>query len=436
MNAKSENMKYDVCIIGAGPAGYIAAIRAGQLGMKVLLADRESIGGMCIHWGCIPTKALLESARQYYKLNQIADFGVEGIKLDKIRFNWTKAVDRAMQIAKKMQADVEFLLHKKAVEFEQGNAVITGKNTVSINNRLIEARNIIIATGSLPELSKSKSVTGIRALYKMEELPQEMAIEGNGPVAAEMAQLLNMLGVKVYLNTHSQMLIPGADHFLNQHLSQQLRSEGIKMLDNNDIPPHVIRLNANLRKAVVPDNHVEIALDTNGFIAVDQQLMTNVPGIYAVGDVNGISQFAHASSAQGMFAINHIKGVKGHMRHDRYPMNIYTMPEIAQVGKTEQELHDAGVDYKINEFKLSANAKAMIKNETQGLVRILSDKKYGEVLGVQIIAENATDMIAEASAYIEMEATVFDVARTIHAHPTLSEVFSELGLAAADAVKK
>ena len=425
-------MKYNIIIIGAGPAGYIAAIRAGQLGMKVLLADREKLGGMCINWGCIPAKSLLESVRLYSKVNELADFGIEGIKPSDMAFNWSKAVSRANSNAASLRSGIEFLLHKNGVEFEQGEVVITGKNTVSINNRLLEADNIIIATGSLPAPSESENTMGIRALYKMENLPSEIVVEGNGPVAVEIAQMLNMTGVKVYLNTHANPLVPGADDFINQYLLKTLRNQGVIINSEKKIDKNILRLNANMRIAIVPENIIGLELDEKGFIAVDEHLETNVKGIYAVGDVNGKSYLAHAASAQGLFAVNHISGLKGEMRHDRYPMNIYTLPEIAQIGKTEQDLNNAGIEYRLSSFPLSANAKALIKGESEGVVRILSEIKYGEVLGVQIIAENATDMIAEAAAFIEMEASVFDVARTVHAHPTISEVFSEAGFVAID----
>ncbi|NLA25194.1 MAG: NAD(P)/FAD-dependent oxidoreductase [Bacteroidales bacterium] len=367
----------------------------------------------------------MESLKQYSKLNRLSELGIEGIDLKKVKFNWAKANEKAKENSKQVKTEIELMLHKHGVDFENGNTVITGKNSIKINNRLIEADNILIATGSLPNKAKSDKSIGIAEIYKKDDLPEEIVVEGNGPVAVEFAQMLNMAGVKVYFNHNSEKLIPGADEYINNYLISKLKSEGIIFAKENKIPKGLTHLNANMRKAVVPENNLKIALDESGFVAVNEFLQTNIKNIYAVGDVNGKSYLAHAASAQALFAVNHIAGIKGKIRHDRYPMNIYTYPEIAQIGKTEQELKQEGIEYKISSFSFSSNAKALIKGENEGEIRILSESKYGEVLGVQIISENATDMIAEAAAYIEMEATIYDVAKTIHAHPTISEVFVE-----------
>lgn len=433
LNPKTKIMKYDLIIIGSGPAGYVAAIRAGQVGLKTAIVEKDTIGGMCLNWGCIPTKALIESAKFYNRLNDAAEFGIEGIDLKKLDFNWPKAVERAYKVVNKLTNGVEFLLKKNGVEIIMGEAEIVGEHEISINNRTIEAENIIIATGSLPErIPGEGSNLDIRALYKMQELPESIAVYGHGPVSVELAQLFNLLGVKTFLITeHEKTLIPQGDQYLNDFILKKLKSQGVKIqknLPSKDVPV----LNASLRKAILPAIKPEIDLTDDGFAQTNLNLQTSIPNIYAIGDVNGRSYLAHVGSAQGVFAVNHIKGIEKQMDIRSYPLNIYTVPEMAQIGFTEQELQEEGVEYKVSEMPLSINGKAMTEGDTEGVVRILSEKKLGEVMGVQIIGPNATDMIAEAAAFIEMEATIYDVARTVHAHPTVSEVFMETGMEALD----
>ncbi len=426
-------MKYDLVIIGSGPAGYVAGIRAGQVGLKTAIIEKDAIGGMCLNWGCIPTKALIESAKFYNRLNDAKTFGIDGIDMKNLEFNWPQAVARADKIVNKLTNGVEFLLKKNGVETIIGEAEIVGEHEVSVNNRTIEAENIIIATGSLPErIPGETNNLDIRALYKMEELPETIAVYGHGPVTVELAQLFNMLGVKTMIITeHENHLIPQGDQFLNDYIRKKLKGQGVKIQKNLPAKGTPI-INASLRKAVLPAINPDINLSDDGFVQTNLSLQTSVPSIYAIGDVNGRSYLAHVGSAQGVFAVNHIKGITKELNLRSYPLNIYTVPEMAQIGFTEQELQEENVDYKINEMPLSVNGKAMTEGETEGVVRILSEKKYGEVMGVQIVGPNATDMIAEAAAFIEMEATIYDVARTVHAHPTVSEVFMETGFDAAD----
>jgi len=427
-----EKMNYDVIIIGAGPAGYVAAIRAGQVGLKTLLIDKDKVGGMCINWGCIPSKSMIESAKFYYRLNQAEEFGIDGINLSKTSLNWKKAIDRARTISAKMHSGIELLLHKHGVETIIGKAIITAENTISVNKRSITGKNIIIATGSYPIDSDRKGIKSLKALYGLNELPETIAIEGNGAVAVETAQLVNLAGSKTYLVSDSDELVPGVDKYINNYLKKQLKLQGISLIKTNKDISADIWINANQRSAILPESKIKIETTENGFINTNMNLQTKIPSIYAIGDVNGRSSYAHAGSAQGQFVINNIKGVKGGIELGLYPINLYTFPEIAQIGATEQVLQEEDIDYKISEFPLSMNAKAMISGQTEGVVRILSERKYGEVMGVQIIAEHATDMIAEAAAFMEMEATVYDVAKTIHAHPTISEVFMEAGYDAFD----
>lgn len=445
-------MKYDVIIIGAGPAGYVAAIRAGQVGLKTALVEKKHIGGMCLNWGCIPTKAYIESAKVYEKVKQASDFGIEGIDKTKLRFNWEKAKKRSDKIVSKLSNGVEYLLKKNGVDIITGEAIISSEKSVTVENRLIEADHIIIATGSKPEKInadfKKGFVIELEQLAELKSLPESIAIFGTGPVSVEMAQLFRMLDVNVTLLATGKHLLPGVDKYLSDYITRKMKSDKIRIVYCENIAPgknpneilagsetveaeHI--LNCSWRKGIFPKTASGIKINSEkGYIRTNLFMQTNYPSIYAIGDVNGESYLAHSASAQGLFAINNIKGIKGEIRLQSYPVNVYSHPEMAQVGKTEQELKEMETDYKVSLFPLSANGKALTEGNSEGFVRILSEKRFGEVLGVQIVAPNATDMIAEASAFMSVESTVYDVAQTVHAHPTVSEIFMEAGFDAMD----
>lgn len=445
-------MVYDLIIIGAGPAGYVAAIRAGQLGLKTAVIEKESVGGMCLNWGCIPSKAMMESAKLYQKiLKDAGKFGISGIDKKAVAFDWNKAVKRASGIVKKLTGGVGFLLKKNNVEVITGTAKIISENSVSVNNRTIEAKNIIIATGTFPKTVSqnvpAEKIIEIKHLFTEREIPEKVVIVGHNPVAIEAAQLMKFIGKETTLLVPSKRIMPLADDYLADFMLKKIKKDKIKVIFYPEIEnlkteedslvagdekiPFDVIINAQSRTAIIPES--DIKFDTeNGFIKTDSHCKTDYDSIYAIGDVNGKSYYAHIGSAQGLHVVNLLNGVKGTLDIQKYPLNMYSVPEVAQIGKTEQNVKDENVDYKINEFPLSANGKALTEGTTDGFLRIISDTKYGEVLGVQIISPNATDLIAEASAYMQLESTVYDIANTVHAHPTISEVFMEAGFDAAD----
>jgi len=445
-------MKFDVIIIGSGPAGYVAAIRAGQVGLKTAIIEKNKIGGMCLNWGCIPSKALIESAKLFKKISKDASkFGIEGIDKKNLSFNYAKAVKRADTIVTRLTSGVEFLLKKNGVEIIKGEAKITSNNTVTVANRSIEADHLIIATGAnSPKPEKTKDVVvDVHDLFTDREIPENIVVAGYDAVSVELAQLFGTMGKKVSLVSPTNDLIPLADPFLLEHVKKIFKKEKIQVIYNTSLDDLIdgydkgkikldseeiacdMLINASPRKAIVPPMDVSIDMEKE-FIKTDEDCQTSVENIYAVGDVNGKSRFAHIGSAQGMHVINKIKGVKQKLDLKKYPINMYSIPEMAQIGYTEPELKEMGAEYKVSEFPLSANGKAMTEGTNEGFVRILSETKYGEVMGVQIVAPNATDMIAEASAYMQLESTIYDVANTVHAHPTISEVFMEAGFEAVD----
>jgi dihydrolipoamide dehydrogenase len=429
-------MDYDLIIIGAGPAGYVAAIRAGQAGLKTAVIEKKNVGGMCLNWGCIPSKAMLESAKYFSRLRMADDFGVEGVETAKLSFNWEKGVKRSARIVKRLTKGVEYLLKRNNVETITGTASIEAADTVVVDNRMLKAKNIIIATGSYPrplpfKVSENK-ILNLESFFSLTEIPGKLLVAGEGPVAAEVAQMLALIGKDVTLLKTADRVFPALDDYLNAYITKRLDSlkirtiEGTTGYDSLDLDEYEGIVNCMPRKGIKPTGALRPE-EKESFYVTDDHFMTSVSGVYAVGDVNGRSIYAHAASAQALAAVNHILGITETMATERVPLTLYTDPEIAQIGRTEQQLTEDGIEYKVNEFPLSANGKALTEGQPEGILRIISEPEYGEVLGVQIISHNATDLISEASAYMAVESTVWDVAHTMHAHPTISEVFLEAG---------
>ena len=443
-------MDYDLIIIGAGPAGYVAAIRAGQLGLKTAIVEKQYIGGICLNWGCIPSKAILESAKVFEKTKTLSEFGIDGIDLENLSFNWDTVKKRSKKITKKLTAGINFLLKKNGVEVINGTAKIGADKSVYVDGKKITAENIIVATGSKPKKLDNKledaPTVEMENLFDLKEIPENVVVTGNHVSAVEMAQFFKMIGKKVTLVANSDYFLHGIDQFLIDYITKNIASNGIDLITDSfpskysegkvtvgDIKIKCdLLLNCNSRKAVIPESETPLELTDRGFIKTDKDFKTNISGVYVIGDASGKSFVAHMASAQGIHIVNKIKGVKSNFDYSSYPINMYTSPEVSQIGLTEQMIKEEGYEYKINEFPLSANAKALIEGSSEGFIRMLSDKKYGQVLGVQIVAKHATDMIAEAGAYLRMEGSIYDVANTIHAHPTVSEIYFEVGFDAFD----
>ncbi len=451
MNSQEiNNMDYDLIIIGAGPAGYVAAIRAGQLGLKTAIVEKQYIGGMCLNWGCIPSKAILESAKVFEKTKQLSEFGIDGIDLANISFNWETVKNRSKKITNKLTAGVNYLLKKNGIEIINGTAKIGSDKSVYVDGKKITAENIIVATGSKPKvlddiLEDAPSVE-MENLFDLTELPQKIVVLGNHVSAVEIAQFFKLIDKEVTLVANSEYFLDGIDQYLIEYITKNIASNGIELI-NEGYPTKYsegkltvgdkkiacdLLVNCSSRKAIIPESETPFELTERGFIKTDNDFKTKIPGVYVIGDAAGKSFVAHMASAQGIHVVNSIKGVKASFDYSTYPINMYTSPEISQIGMTEAMIKEEGYDYKVNEFPLSANGKAMIEGNTEGFIRMLSDKKYGQVLGVQIVGKHATDMIAEAGAYLKVEGTVYDVANTIHAHPTVSEIYFEVGFDAFD----
>lgn len=434
-------MKYDLIVIGSGPAGYVAAIRAGQTGLKTLVIDRKYIGGMCLNWGCIPTKALLESAKTLRKVRQASDYGITGIDKEALGFDWPKARERAFGVVNKLTRGIEFLWKKAGVEFLQAEARIISPTEVVADQRSFETKAILIATGSkpMPQVLFPKAIE-LEELFSLPALPDRPLIYGRGANLVELAQFFALIGKQVTILASDLPLIPQLDSALDSFMQKKLKKDKISIipLAESKIQDGILiykdtavefdaAINASFRNAVIPQSEVELKLQ-DGFIHTDRNHETSVKGIYAAGDVNGKSYLAHAASAQGLEVVNALNGIEIQDELRRYPLNIYTDPEMAQVGKTEAQLKAEGHEYQVSQYPLTANGKALAEGESEGFIRLLWEPRYHEVLGVQIVAANATDLISEAGILLELEGTTFDLARTIHAHPTISEIYMEAGM--------
>ncbi|MFA5713529.1 MAG: dihydrolipoyl dehydrogenase [Bacteroidales bacterium] len=444
---------YDLLIVGSGPAGYVAAIRAGQLGLKTAIIESESIGGSCLNWGCIPSKAILESVKLYQKIKKDATkFGIDGIDQKELSFNWNRAIARSNTIVRRLTAGVDYLLKKNGVEVVKGSAKILSPTSLLVENRVLEGKNIILATGSYSKeiISPVEGlVIGAKELFTKREIPQNIVIVGRNPVAVEFAQALTLIGRDVTLIANAPSIMERADVAISSYMTQQLQKEGVRLIFNSEVTDITnlwsngkltiegnsiaadLIINANDRIANFIESDIEIERENN-FIKSDSNFESSVKGIFAIGDLNGKGLFAHFASAQALHVVNYLNGVEGELDLEKIPMNIYTLPEAAQIGVTEKIAKERGYDYKVSQFPLSANGKAQTEGNTEGFIRIISEKRYGEVLGIQIIAPNATDMINEAAAYMQLESTIYDIANTIHTHPTVSEIFMEAGFEAVD----
>ncbi|MCB5251425.1 MAG: FAD-dependent oxidoreductase [Candidatus Cloacimonadaceae bacterium] len=433
-------MTYDLIIIGSGPAGYVAAIRAGQTGLKTLIIDRKYVGGMCLNWGCIPTKSLLESAKMMKKVRSAHEFGIAGIQADQLSFDWPQALKRTNQVVAKLTRGIEYLWKKNGVEFLKAEAKILSATQVQADKRIFEAKNILIATGSRPASQELfEGSIDLEDLYSLKELPKAPLLYGRGGHLIELAQFFALIGSNPVIIAADLPLIPPLDEALESFIQRKLKKDKIPVLTvaESQIKKGMILskgqeypfdkvLNVSYRAAVLPPMDLELELD-NGYIKTDRSHETSVKGIYAAGDVSGKSFVAHAASAQAMEVIEAIQGIAPPQEQRRYPINIYTDPELAQIGLTESQIKAQGIPYEVNQHPLTANAKALAEGSSEGFIRVLYETKYHQVLGVQIAAEHATDLISEAGILMELEGTSYDLARTIHAHPTVAEIYMDAG---------
>ncbi len=462
-------MKYDLIVIGSGPGGYVAAIRAAQLGMNVAVVERESLGGICLNWGCIPTKALLKSAQVFEYINHAADYGisVEGAKAD-----FSAMVDRSRGVANGMSKGIKFLFRKNKITVLDGHGKLARGKKVEVTDKegkmtAYEANHIIVATGgrarALPNLPiDNEKIIGYRKAMSLGKQPAKMVVVGAGAIGVEFAYFYSAIGTEVtVVEFMEQGLVPREDAEVSKELSKVFRKKGIKVLANTSVEAvdtsgkgckvtvksrkndktEVIDCDIVLSAVGVSPNTEDIGLEAlgietdRGLIKVDEYYQTNVAGIYAIGDVVPGQALAHVASAEGITCVEKIAGHNPEpIDYNNIPGCTYCSPEIASVGYTEQGAKDAGYEIKVGKFPFSASGKASASGAKEGFVKVIFDAKYGEFLGAHMIGSNVTEMIAEVVAARKLETTGHEIIKTVHPHPTMSEAVMEAAAAAYDEV--
>jgi len=452
---------FDVVIIGGGPGGYVAAIRASQLGGKVALVEKGKVGGTCLNTGCIPVNALLKSARAIYAFRRAEEFGIFA---KDVRIDFETMKKKTSGIVNKLVLGVEYLLKANNVQVIKGKATITSRGTVEVANEngskaTVKAKKIIVATGAkcrkplVAGASEKEIITTDDAL-QLKEIPKSLLIMGGNPEAMAFAAIFNALGTKVTVTEPTSHVLLSMDIEIAILLQRLLKKDGVDVFTNAEI--NKIETSQTEKTATITTegkekrvsvekilstdrmlNTGDLGLDKigvtiqNGKVSVDDRMETNIHGIYAVGDVTGEST-AHVAFAEGMIAAENAMGKESTIDRNAVPKCAYTITDVASVGLTEKQARERNNNVKIGRFPFSANGKALILGESEGLVKIVADEETGEILGVYIIGPNATEMIAEAVLAIKLEATIDDLADAIHVHPTLSETLKEAALDAND----
>ncbi len=455
-------MNYDIIVIGSGPGGYVTAIRASQLGFKTAIVEKENLGGICLNWGCIPTKALLKSAQVFKYINHAEEYGLNKVEAD---FNFSNVVARSRGVAGKMSKGIEFLMKKNKIDVILGTAKIKKGKAISVTDKEGQtkeytAQHIIIATGArsreLPNLPQDgKKVIGYREALSLPEQPKSMIVVGSGAIGVEFAYFYATMGTKVTIVEFMPTIVPVEDEEISKHLEKSLKKAGIEIMtkasvervdaSGNGVKAHVktekgeVTLEADvvLSAVGIAANIENIGLEEVGIqtdkgrVLVNEWYQTSVPGYYAIGDIIPTQALAHVASAEGITCVEKIKGL--HVERIDYgniPGCTYCLPEIASVGLTEKQAKEKGFDIKVGKFPFSASGKATANGDTDGFVKVIFDAKYGEWLGCHMVGTGVTEMIAEAVVARKLETTGHEILKSVHPHPTLSEAVMEAVAAA------
>jgi dihydrolipoamide dehydrogenase len=450
-------MAYDVIVLGSGPGGYPAAIRASQLGKKVAIVERESLGGICLNWGCIPTKALLKSAQVYEYAKHANSYG---INIENPSANFGGVITRSRGVADKMSKGIQFLMKKNKIDVIMGTGKLVAATKLEVTaadgtKQTLEAKNIIIATGGrareLPTMPiDGKKIVGYREAMVLPEQPKSMIVCGSGAIGSEFAYFYNSMGTKVTMVEFMPRLVPVEDDDISKELEKNFKKQGMTIMTSAEITK--VDTSGNGVKATVKTSTGEQVLEADillsavgvvanienlglealgiktekGKIIVDANGQTNVPGIYAIGDCTPGQALAHVASKEGINAAEHLSGHHPEpMDYNNIPGCTYCSPEIASVGYTEKAAKDAGYELKVGKFPFVASGKAVAAGATEGFVKVIYDAKYGEFLGCHIIGAGVTDMIAEAVVARKLETTAHEILNAVHPHPTMSEALKE-----------
>ena len=462
-------MAYDVIVLGSGPGGYPAAIRASQLGFKVAIIEKESLGGVCLNWGCIPTKALIKSAQVYEYMKHSTNYGINATG---VQHDFGAVVKRSRGVADKMSKGVQFLMKKNKIDVIMGYGKIKTKGQLEVtaadgSKQIVEAKNIIIATGGrskeLPNLKQDGSkVIGYREAMVLPIQPKSMIIVGSGAIGIEFAYVYNSMGTKVTIVEFLPRIVPVEDEDISKELEKQYKKMGIDIMTNASVESvdtngegvkasvkkqdgSIVILEADIVLSAigVVANIENIGLEENGIktekakIIVDKFQQTSLAGIYAIGDCSPGQALAHVAAKEGINAAEHIAYMEKKFNHlpeaidyNNIPGCTYCIPEIASVGFTEKAAKDAGYEVKVGKFPFMASGKASAAGSTEGFVKVIYDAKYGEFLGCHMIGTNVTEMIAEAVVARKLETTAHEILNAIHPHPTMSEGLKEATAAA------
>ncbi|MDA8859611.1 dihydrolipoyl dehydrogenase [Flavobacteriaceae bacterium] len=448
---------YDIIILGSGPGGYVTAIRASQLGLKTAIVEKESLGGVCLNWGCIPTKALLKSAQVFEYLKHASDYGLNISEFSK---DFNAVVDRSRNVAEGMSKGVNFLMKKNKIDVIKGYGKLKPGKIVDVDGVQYSANHIVISTGArsreLPSIPQDgKKIIGYRQAMTLKKQPKSMVIVGSGAIGVEFAYFYNSMGTKVTVVEYLPNIVPVEDKDISKELEKSFKKSGINIMTSSEVlsvdtsgkgvsakvktskGEENISADIILSAVGIKTNIENIGLEEVGIaidgdkILVDKYYLTNIPGYYAIGDVTSGPALAHVASAEGILCVEKITG------HDVTPIDYgnipgctYCSPEISSVGLTEQQALDKGFKIKVGKFPFSASGKASAAGTKEGFVKVIFDEKYGEWLGCHMIGAGVTDMIAEAVLGRKLETTGMEVLKTIHPHPTMSEAVMEAVAAA------
>ncbi|MBI1267835.1 MAG: dihydrolipoyl dehydrogenase [Cryomorphaceae bacterium] len=459
-------MKYDVIVLGSGPGGYVTAIRASQLGLKTAIVERESLGGICLNWGCIPTKALLKSANVFEYINHAADYGIE-VGAPKADFGGM--VKRSRDVADGMSKGVQFLMKKNKIDVIMGSGKVMAGRKIAVtgaDGTAVEysADSIIIATGArsraLPSLPQDgKKIIGYREAMTLAKQPKKMVVVGSGAIGVEFAYFYNAIGTEVTVVEYLPNIVPVEDEEVSKQLERSFKKQGINIMTNAEVTKvdtagagckvtvktkkgdEVIDCDIVLSAVGVIANIENIGLEQVGIatdkgkIVVDEYYQTNIPGYFAIGDCVPGPALAHVASAEGIICVEKIAGHHPEaLDYGNIPGCTYSSPEIASVGMTEKQAREKGIEIKVGKFPFSASGKASAGGTKDGFVKLIFDAKYGELLGGHLIGANVTEMVAELVAVRKLETTGHELIKTVHPHPTMSEAIMEAAAAAYDEV--
>ena len=449
--------KYDVIVIGSGPGGYVTAIRASQLGFNTAIVEKESLGGVCLNWGCIPTKALLKSAEVYNYLKKSEDYGISA---ENVSSDFDKVINRSRSVADTMSKGVNFLMKKNKITVIKGYATINSDKTITIQDKkdsfIISGSHVIIATGARSReinslVQNGKNIIGYREAMTLEKQPKDLIIVGSGAIGVEFAYFYNSLGTNVTLVEYLPKIAPLEDDDISKELQKILKKQGVKIMTSSELieseatkdkvdvkikDPNgeIINMTADvvLSAVGIKSNIEGLGLENleikteKDKILVDDFYKTNVDGFYAIGDVVNGPALAHVASAEGITCIEKIKGMSVNpLDYGNIPGCTYCKPEIASVGLTEKQAIENGYDIKVGKFPFTASGKAQSSGNSEGFVKVIFDSKYGEWLGCHMIGSNVTEMISEAVVGRKLETTGHEILKAVHPHPTLSEAVME-----------